>query len=345
MTGTNARALRVTRNGGPDVLEVQQVQVPAPGPGQVRVRTEASGVNFIDVYQREGIYPVPTPFTLGFEGAGVVETVGEGVDLTPGTRVAWAMKPGAAAELVVVPAEAVVAVPDGVSGIQAAAAMLQGMTAHFLVNSTYAVQPGDAVLVHAAAGGVGQWLVQLCAAKGATVIATAGSADKLALAAELGAAYTIDYTQFDGDSAGDSGSPGLAAAVREATGGAGVQVAYDGVGKATFDASLGSLRRRGMLVLFGGASGQVPPLDLQRLNAAGSVFVTRPSLMHYAAERDELVWRAGEVFEALRSGTVRLQIGGQWPLEEAAAAYRMLESRASTGKLLLTVGHTENDEG
>ena len=342
MTATAiGRALRVTRTGGPEVLRVERVEVPAPGPGLVRVRAEASGVNFIDVYQREGIYPVPTPFTLGFEGAGLVESVGEGVELAPGTRVAWAMKPGSAAELVLVPAAAVVAVPDGVSGVQAAAAMLQGMTAHFLVTSTYAVQPGDAVLVHAAAGGVGQWLVQLCAAKGATVIATAGSAEKLALAAGLGATHTIDYTQFSGE----SGSAELAAAVRDATGGAGVRVAYDGVGKATFDASLAALTRRGLLVLFGGASGQVPPVDLQRLNSAGSVYVTRPSLMHYAAEREELVWRATEVFEALREGTVRMQIGGQWPLAEAAAAYRMLESRASTGKLVLTVERAEGDEG
>ncbi len=333
---TSARALRVPQHGGTNVLRVDSIEVPAPGAGEVRVRVEASGVNFIDVYQRLGIYPIPTPFTLGFEGAGVVESVGSGVELEPGIRVAWAMRPGSAAELVVLPATAVVKVPNGVTGVQAAAAMLQGMTAHFLVNSTYAVQPGDTVLVHAAAGGVGQWLVQLCARKDATVIATAGSPEKLALARELGAAHTIDYSQFTGDRSTDE----LAAAVREATRGVGVHVAYDGVGMATFDASLAALRRRGMLVLFGGASGQVPLFDLQRLNAAGSIYVTRPSLAHYVAERDELLWRAREVFAALRDGAVRMQIGGQWPLEEAAAAYEMLESRRSTGKLVLTIGAT-----
>ncbi len=333
---TSARALRVPQHGSTNVLRVDSIEVPAPGPGEVRVRVEASGVNFIDVYQRTGIYPIPTPFTLGFEGAGVVESVGSGVELDPGIRVAWAMRPGSAAELVVLPATAVVKVPDGVTGVQAAAAMLQGMTAHFLVNSTYAVQPGDTVLVHAAAGGVGQWLVQLCARKDATVIATAGSPEKLNLARELGAAHTVDYSQFTGERATDE----LAKAVRDATRGVGVHVAYDGVGMATFDASLASLRRRGMLVLFGGASGQVPPFDLQRLNAAGSIYVTRPSLAHYVGERDELLWRAREVFAALRNGAVRMQIGGQWPLEEAAAAYEMLESRRSTGKLVLTIGET-----
>lgn len=331
---TTARALRIPKYGGTEVLRVEAIEVPQPGPGEVRVRVQACGVNFIDVYQRTGIYPVPTPFTLGFEGAGVIESIGAGVELEVGTPVAWAMKPGSAAELVVLPAQGVVTVPDGVSGEQAAAAMLQGMTAHFLVNSTYAVQPGDAVLVHAAAGGVGQWLVQLCVAMGATIVATAGTPEKLALARELGAAHTIDYSQFAEDTATEQ----LAAAVRAATGGAGVHVAYDGVGMATFDASLASLRRRGMLVLFGGASGQVPPFDLQRLNAAGSVYVTRPSLAHYVAERDELLWRSREVFAALRDGAVRMQIGGRWPLQDAAAAYDVLENRRSTGKLVLTIG-------
>ena len=327
---TDARALRVTQHGGPEVLAVQTVDVPEPGPGQVRVRVEAAGLNFIDVYLREGIYPSPTPVTSCMEGAGVVESIGDDAEVGVGSRVAWAMATGAAAELAVVPAASVVPVPDGVTSQQAAAAMLQGMTAHYLTTSTYAVQPGDAVLVHAAAGGVGQWLVQVCTAAGATVIATAGSAEKLAIARELGAAHTLDYTAY--------GSPAeLAEAVREASGGDGVAVAYDGVGKATFDASLASMRRRGMLALFGGSSGQVPPFDLQRLNAAGSVFVTRPSLGHYLADRHELLWRAGEVFQTIQSGQVRLQIGGTFALEDAAAAYRALEGRATTGKLIFQI--------
>jgi NADPH2:quinone reductase len=322
---TNARALLVPRPGDASVLTVADVDVPDPGPGQVRVTVAASGVNFIDVYQREGIYPVPTPFTPGMEGAGTVNAVGERVDLAPGDRVAWAMTMGSAAEQVLVPESMLVPVPAEVPLETAAASMLQGMTAHFLTRSTYAVRPGDTVLVHAAAGGVGQWLVQLCVGAGATVVATAGSADKLAIARDLGAQHLIDYSQVTD----------LAAAVREATGGAGVHVAYDGVGRATFDASLAALRRRGMLVLFGGASGQVPPFDVQRLNAAGSCYLTRPSLGHHIADRDELLWRAREVFGWLGSGAVRLQIGGRYPLAEAAAAYRALEGRQSTGKLLL----------
>lgn len=322
---TTARALRVPTTGGPSVLRVDTVEVPDPGEGQARVRVAACGVNFIDVYQREGLYPMPTPFTTGNEGAGVVEAVGPGVGVAPGDRVAWAMQPGSAAESALVAGRLLVPVPEGVELDVAAAAMLQGMTAHYLVTSTYAVQPGDAVLVHAAAGGVGQWLVQWCAAKGATVIATAGSADKLATAQALGARHVIDYTQV----------PDLAAAVREATAGAGVHVAYDGVGRSTFEASLAALRPRGVLALFGAASGPVPPFDLQRLNAAGSLFVTRPSLAHYILDREELLWRSGEVFAALAAGTVRLQVAGRYPLEEAQAAYQALEGRASTGKLLL----------
>ncbi|PID96101.1 MAG: NADPH:quinone reductase [Actinomycetales bacterium] len=328
-----ARALRVPRNGDPDVLRVETVEVPDPGPGQARVRVQASGVNFIDVYQRTGAYPVPTPFTLGLEGAGVVESAGDGVDLTPGARVAWAMKPGSAAELALVPAAALVPVPEAVGTEQAAAALLQGMTAHYLITSTYAVRSGDVVLVHAAAGGVGQWLVQWCAAKGAKVIATAGSAAKLTLARELGAAYTIDYTSIG------SGQE-LASAVRDAaeqvTGEPGVHVAYDGVGRTTFDSSLAALRPRGVLALFGAASGPVPPVDPQRLNVAGSVFLTRPSLAHFIADPDELQQRAAAVLNAVTDGSVRLQIGGRWPLEEAPAAYRALAERRSTGKLMLT---------
>ena len=314
---TDARALRVTQHGGPEVLAVQTVDVPEPGPGQVRVRVEAAGINFIDVYQRQGVYPGPTPFTPGMEGAGIVESVGADVDLLVGSRVAWAMARGAAAELAVLPAASAVPVPNDITAEQAAAAMLQGMTAHYLTTSTYAVQPGDFVLVHAAAGGVGQWLVQVCSLAGATVIATAGSEAKLAIARELGAAYTLDYTAY--------ATPAeLAAAVREATGGVGVAVAYDGVGKATFDASLA------------GQAANAWVLE-QRLNAAGSVFVTRPPLAHYVADRHELLWRAGEVFQTLASGRVRMDIGGVYALEDAAAAYEALEGRATTGKLIFQI--------
>ena len=323
-----ARALRVPRHGDVSVLTVDEVQLPDPQPGQVLVEVAASGVNFIDIYQREGIYPVPLPYTLGLEGAGTVAAVGDGVDLAVGDRVAWAMRPGSAASHALVDAAVLVPVPDEVSLTDAAAAMLQGMTAQFLTSSTYAVREGSSVLVHAAAGGVGQWLVQICASRGATVIATAGTEAKRAIATRLGADQVVDYTAFDDPAA-------LAAAIRDANGGKGVDVAYDGVGKSTFDASLASLRPRGMLVLFGGASGQVPPFDLQRLNAAGSVFVTRPSLMHHVADREELLGRAGDVFEWLSSGAVQLEIGGTYPLSDAGTAYTALESRATTGKLLL----------
>lgn len=323
---TTTRALTVTANGGSAVLAVQHVDVPDPGPGQAQVKVAAAGVNFIDVYQRQGVYPIPTPFTLGMEGAGEVVAVGEGVDdVAVGDRVAWAMHQGTSAGLANIAAAQLIPVPDGLDFKVAAAAALQGMTAHYLVNSTYAVQPGDVALVHAAAGGVGQLLVQMITAKGGTVIATAGGPEKLAIAERLGASTLIDYRSED-----------VAAAARAATDGTGVHVAYDGVGKDTFDASLASLRPRGMVVLFGGASGQVPPFDLQRLNAAGSAYVTRPSLAHYLLTRDELLWRGREVFAALADGSLELEVGGEWPLEEAAAAYDALEGRRSTGKLLLT---------
>ncbi len=324
---TVARSLRVPRHGDASVLTVEGADVPEPGAGQVRVAVRAAGVNFIDVYKREGIYPVPTPFTLGEEGAGVIESVGEGVDRSPGDRVAWAMQIGSAAELALLPASRLVTLPDEVGFDTGAAAMLQGMTAHALVNSVYAVQPGDAVLVHAAAGGVGQWLVQLCAAKGATVIATAGSPAKLEKARSLGASALVNYAEVDD----------LAAAIKNANAGAGVHIAYDGVGKATFDASMGALRRRGMLVLFGASSGPVPPVDPQRLNAGGSLYLTRPTLAHFIAEPDELRWRAGEVLSMLGSGAVSMQIGGRYALEDAAAAYQALQGRETTGKLIFTL--------
>jgi NADPH2:quinone reductase len=323
---TTARALTVPRNGDSSVLEVQDVEVAPPGPGEVQVEVAAVGVNFIDVYQRQGVYPLPTPFVSCSEGAGTVTAVGEGVTAVGvGDRVAWGQGLGSAATVVNREVGSLVPVPEGLDLDVAAAAMLQGMTAHYLVNSTYPVTEGTVALVHAAAGGVGQLLVQMVTAKGGTVIATAGSPEKLEIARSLGAATAIDYRE----------AQDLAEEVRRANGGQGVDVVYDGVGKSTFDASLASLRPRGLMVLFGGASGQVPPLDLQRLNSGGSLYVTRPTLGHYVATRAELVERGTSVLGDLAAGRLSLQIGGRYPLENAAAAYDDLEARRTTGKLLL----------
>ncbi|ADU47576.1 quinone oxidoreductase family protein [Intrasporangium calvum] len=322
---TTARGVFVREHGEHDVLEVREHDVPDPGPGEVQVRVAAAGVNFIDVYRRQGIYPGQPPFVLGDEGAGTVTAVGEGVTaFAVGDRVGWAQANGSESTLVNQPVEPLVTVPDGVDLEIAAAALLQGMTAHYLANSTYAAGPGDVALVHAAAGGVGQLLVQLLVAKGTTVVATAGSSEKLEIARRLGAAHLINYAEV----------PDLAAAVREAAG-RGVDVAYDGVGKATFDASLASLRPRGLMVLFGGASGQVPPFDLQRLNAGGSLFVTRPKLADHLGDRSELEWRAREVFEAIAAGSLTIEVGGRYPFDQAAEAYAALEGRRTTGKLIL----------
>src|SRR3954447_9559728 len=319
------RAVVVAENGGVDVLAVQQRPRPEPGPGELLVRVAASGVNFIDVYRREGRYPTPVPFVLGAECAGTVIATGAGVtEFGEGDVVASADAIGSHAEYALVPAEKAVPVPAGLDPQLAAAAMLQGMTAHYLVNSTYAVRAGDTALVHAAAGGVGQLLVQLVKAKGGRVIATVGSETKVAIARELGADEVIRYDEVDD----------LGAAVRDLVPD-GVQVVYDGVGQATFEASLASLRRRGLLALFGAASGPVPPFDLQRLNPAGSLFVTRPTLVHYTADRAELLGRAGETLAAVAGVTLRLAVGGRYALEDAQQAYRDLEGRASTGKLLL----------
>jgi NADPH2:quinone reductase len=320
------RAVVVPRTGGSEVLAVQDVPQPEPGPGEVLVEVVASGVNFLDVYRREGRYPVDPPFVLGSECAGRVVAVGDGVtDVAEGAVVATANGIGTHAEYARVAANDAVPVPDGMDVEVAAAAMLQGMTAQYLVNSTYPVRAGDTVLVHAAAGGVGQLLVQLAKAKGAQVIATAGTAAKVGIAQQLGADAVIRYDEVDD----------LAAAIRDVAPD-GVHAAFDGVGQATFEASLASLRRRGMLVLFGASSGPVPPFDLQRLNPMGSLFVTRPTLGHYAADRDELLWRSGEVLGALRDGSLRLEIGGRYPLDDVARAYEDLEGRRTTGKLLIT---------
>lgn len=328
---TQATSVFVSEPGDRSVLQVRTHDVPDPGPGEVQVEVAAAGINFIDVYKRQGVYPVPTPFVLGEEGAGTVTAVGPEVgDLAVGDRVAWCQSLGSESTVVNKPAHLVVTVPDGVELEVACAAMLQGLTAHYLVTSTYAVKEGDVALVHAAAGGVGQLLVQMITSRGATVVATAGSEEKLEIARSLGAQHLIDYSTFDSPDA-------LSAAVREAAG-RGVDVAYDGVGKATFDASLASLRPRGMMVLFGGASGQVPPFDIQRLNASGSLFLTRPKLGDYVAERSEYEWRAAEVLGAVADGSLKVDIGGRYPLAEAAAAYEALEGRQTTGKLVLVPG-------
>ncbi|MEO5608916.1 MAG: quinone oxidoreductase [Ornithinibacter sp.] len=319
-------ALVVTRAGGGEVLEVQDLAAGTPGPGQVLVEVAAAGVNFIDVYQREGVYPMPTPFVSGNEGAGVVVELGSDVrGVVIGDRVAWPQTLGSTSRYAVVPAGMVVVVPAALDLERAAAVMLQGLTAHYLTTSTYAVGTGTLALVHAAAGGVGQLLVQMVKNRGGVVVATAGSPEKCATAASLGADHVIPYREVDD----------LSAEVRRVTGGRGVDVAYDGIGKDTFDASLASLRPRGTLALFGGASVQVPPFDLQRLNTGGSLFVTRPTLGHHLATREELEWRAGEVLGAVSDGSLRVEVGGRYPLAEAATAYADLEGRRSQGKLLL----------
>jgi NADPH2:quinone reductase len=326
MSPHSTHALVVTRSGGSEILNVEARQVDEPGAGQLLVRLGAVGVNFIDVYQREGIYPTPTPFVLANEGAGTVEAIGSGVTgIATGDRVAWAGVLGSAAGLAIIPADKAVPVPDEVETSLAAAAMLQGMTAHYLVNSTYPVQNGDSVLVHAAAGGVGQLLTQLAKARGATVIGTVSTEAKAVKARAAGADHVINYTEITD----------IASEVRRLTGGTGVAVAYDGVGKSTFDASLDSLKARGTLALFGGASGQVPPLDLQRLNTGGSLFVTRPTLAHYMLTRAELLQRGGDVLTAIADGSLKIEIGGRYPISEAARAYDDLEGRKTTGKLLL----------
>lgn len=324
------RAILANQAGGPDVLSLVEQPDPEPGPGQLLVRTAAAGVNFRDIYERSGVYPMPFPHVPGAEGAGTVLAVGDGVSgFAVGDRVAWADARGSYAELVVVPAEQALPVPDGVELEVAAAVPLQGMTAHYLVTSTFPVQRGHTVLLTAAAGGTGLLLTQLAAARGARVIGLVGSEEKAALARNAGAAEVIVCAGL-----GDLTTE-VPARVRELTDGQGVDVAYDGVGKDTFDATLASVRRRGMVVLFGGASGQVPPVDPQRLNYAGSLYLTRPKLGDYIATAEELRWRADELFQAVANGTLRARIGARFPLAEARAAHQALEGRLTTGKVLL----------
>lgn len=318
------RAIQVSRLGGPDVLEPADVPEPRIGPSDLLVRTEAIGINYIDTYFRSGLYPRTLPYVPGDEGSGVVESVGtEVTDFEPGDRVAWCTAPGSYAEKVRVPAAAAIAVPDVVPASQAASALLQGMTAHYLAYSTYPIREGDTVLVHAGAGGVGLLLTQLATRLGARVITTVSSDTKEELSRSAGAQEVLRYDED------------IAARVRELTGGEGVAAAYDGVGASTFEASLASVRIRGTLALFGAASGPVPPFDPQRLNPAGSLFLTRPTLAHHIRDRAELVWRAGDVFAGVADGAMAVRVGAEYPLERAADAHRDLEGRATTGSIVL----------
>ncbi|GAA3700135.1 quinone oxidoreductase [Zhihengliuella alba] len=316
-------AVHVPQAGGPEALERTQLTLPEPGPGELLVEVAAVGVNFIETYQRSGIYPVEYPFVPGSEFAGTVAAVGDGVEeFAVGDRVATAEAEGAYASHVLLEAERAVRVPDGVDLQTAAAVPLQGFTAHYLVHSTYEVREGDVVLTYAGAGGVGGLLTQMLKRVGATVITTTSTAEKARLAAEAGADHVVGYSEVE-------------ATVDEVTRGRGVDVVYDGVGKATFETSLAALRKRGTLVLFGGASGQVPPFDLQRLNAAGSLFVTRPKLADHLLDADERAWRGRDVFGQVAAGELTVRIGGVYPLEEAGRAHADLESRNTTGKLVL----------
>jgi NADPH2:quinone reductase len=319
-----AQAITVRETGGPEVLRVEPFAPSVPGRGQVLVSVHAAGVNFIDVYFRTGLYPRPLPYVAGLEGGGVVEACGPEVALRPGTRVAWASAPGSYATHVVANAAQLVPVPEGVALDVAAAVMLQGMTAHYLVHGCRTTRPDDVALVHAGAGGVGLLLIQTLVAAGARVVGTCSSAEKEALAREAGAEHVVRYDRED-----------FAAAARAASAGRGCDVVYDSVGQATFEGSLRSLRPRGLLVLFGQSSGPVPPFELGRLNALGSLFVTRPSLAHYTADRAELELRAGEVLNAVAKGNLRVRIGARFPLADAAEAHRALEGRRTTGKVLL----------
>ena len=319
------QAIRIQQPGGPEVMTLGSVPESAPGPEDALIRVEAAGVNFIDTYHRTGLYPVPTPFTPGVEGAGVVEAVGSGVsDLSPGDRVGWVMQLGSYAEQAVRPAAKLVRLPEGVTTTQAAAALLQGMTAHYLVRSTFRVQSGMPVLVHAAAGGMGLLLCQMCRALGARVFGTVSTEAKAQAARAAGADHVIRYTEQD-----------FAEVIREELGDKKLAVAYDSVGETTWRKSLGLLRPRGMLVLYGQSSGPVPPIDPLLLSQNGSLFITRPTLGDYAATPDELKWRAGEVLDSVASGKLRLTIDRELPLAQAAEAHRLLEGRATTGKLIL----------
>ncbi len=322
------KAIRIHEHGGPEVLRWEDVEVGAPGPGQVRVKHSAVGLNYIDTYQRSGLYPLQLPITLGMEGAGVVEELGEGVNsLAVGDRVAYAAPPpGSYSEARLSPADRLIKLPDGIGDRQAAAMMLQGMTVQYLIRQTHRVQAGETVLFHAAAGGVGliacQWLKHL----GATIIGTVGSAEKAELAKAHGCTHTINYREED-----------FAERVKEITGGEGVPVVYDSIGKDTIDGSLQCLSPLGLMVNFGNASGPRPPFELGRLGAGGSLFITRPTLMTYAAKRADLEAMSQELFEVVLSGAVKIEINQTYPLAEAEQAHRDLEARKTTGSTVYTV--------
>jgi NADPH2:quinone reductase len=319
------KAIQVKHTGGPEVMELVDLPIPEPKANEAVVKLAACGVNFIDVYQREGRYKLPLPFVLGEEGAGVVTATGSAVaTVKKGDRVAWAGPIGSYAEYAVLAAERLVPIPAGVTDQQGAAAMLQGMTAHYLCHSTYPLQPGQTALVHAGAGGVGLLLTQMARNIGARVIATVSTEEKAKLARQAGADEVILYTHQDFESE-----------TKRLTGGEGVDVVYDSVGKTTFEKGLNVLRPRGMMVLYGGSSGPVPPFDLIQLSTKGSLFVTRPTLGHYTASREELIDRAGAVFAMIGAGKLKLRIEHTYPLAEAQRAHRDLEGRKTTGKLLL----------
>lgn len=322
----STHAIFVHETGGPERICWEPLELEAPGPGQVRVAVAAAGVNFIDVYFRSGQYPRPLPFVLGLEGAGVIEALGpDAGSFAVGDRVAWSTVPGSYAQAVNAPVAGLIKLPDGIASDVAAAVMLQGMTAHYLCRSTFAVEPGDTVLVHAAAGGVGLLLTQMLRSLGASVIGTCSTPEKELLAKAAGAEHVIRYDECD-----------FADRVAELTGGAGCEVVYDSVGRSTFEGSLRSLRPRGTLALFGQSSGAVAPFDLQQLNQLGSLYVTRPSLAHYTASRDELEHRATDVLGAVARGELDVRIGARFELERAEDAHRALEGRLTSGKVLLT---------
>jgi NADPH2:quinone reductase len=319
------KAIRVHETGGPEKLRFEEVPIPEPGPGQARVRVHAVGLNFIDVYFRSGLYKAPLPLTPGMEAAGVVDAVAKDVaGIVPGDRVAYAMNMGAYGEFALVNASQLVKLPRELDFNIGAAAMLQGMTAHYLSHSTFPLRHGETVLIHAAAGGVGLLLTQMTKRIGARVIGTVSTEAKASLAREAGADQVIFYNKED-----------FEAAVKKITGGRGVDVVYDSVGKTTFEKGLNCLRRRGMLVLYGQSSGPVPPFDLNVLNGKGSLYVTRPSLGHYVGTRDELEWRANDVLGWIAEGKLKIRIERTYPLKDAAEAHRALEGRQTTGKVLL----------
>jgi NADPH:quinone reductase len=320
-------AIEISETGGPEVLRYVETAQPKAGPGEVLIEAEAIGVNYLDTYVRSGQYPRELPFVLGTETCGTVAATGEGVDgFAVGDRVGTAAASGAYAEFATAPAALTAKVPDGVTPEVAASVMLKGLTSHYLLKSVYPVQRGDAVLVHAGAGGVGLILTQWAKVLGARVITTVSTPDKERMSRQAGADEVLSYP----DDPAQFGQR-----IRELTGGAGVAAAYDGVGATTFDASLASLAVRGTLALFGAASGPVPPFDPQRLNAAGSVYLTRPSLAHFIRTGDEFAWRAGELFDAIASGGITVEVGGRYPLAEAARAHQDLQGRKTTGSLVL----------